>query len=70
MGMHNVFHVQLLEPYTDNLIPNRVQLPPPPIEIEGKKEYEVEAILDSRTNERYSEPLRYLVKWLGYNETT
>ena len=48
MKIHDVFHVQLLEPYKQNRIVNRVQPPPPPIEIEGEKEYEVEAILDSK----------------------
>ena len=70
MKIHNVFHVQLLEPFVDNNIDNRVQPPPPPIEVEGQEEYEVEAILDSRINRRYAESRRYLVKWLGYNDTT
>lgn len=70
MRIHNVFHAQLLEPYLENTIPNRAQEPPPPVEVEGQEEYEVEAILDHRTNQRRKEPLQYLVKWLGYNEQT
>jgi hypothetical protein len=70
MKIHNVFHIQLLEPYIPNTIPNRTQSPPPPIEIEGEEEYEVEAILDHKLDKRYADPQRYLVKWLGYNETS
>jgi len=45
--IHPVFHTSMLEPITSNSIPNHTQDPPPPIEIEGKVEYIVEAILDS-----------------------
>ena len=66
-GVHPVFHVSQLEPYSENTIPNRVQSPPPPVEIDGELEWEVEAILDSKRDKRYrSCPLRYLVKWVGY----
>jgi hypothetical protein len=41
--------------------------PPPPIEVEGEIEFEVEAILDSRVRHRR---LQYLVSWLGHNERT
>jgi hypothetical protein len=41
--VHHVFHVSLLEPYRES---NRVQPPPPPIEMEGALEYEVESILE------------------------
>jgi hypothetical protein len=40
-----VFHVSLLEPYRED---GRVQPPPPPIELEGALEYEVESIIDHR----------------------
>jgi hypothetical protein len=65
--LHPVFHVSLLERFHENTIDGRVAPPPPPIEIDGETEYEVEAILDSR---RYRGRLQYLVKWLGYNEQT
>ena len=70
MRIHDVFHVQLLEPFRENTIPGRIQPPPPPIEVEGQEEYEVEAILDSKIDKRHRQPRQYLVKWLGYNETT
>ena len=61
MKIHNVFHVFLLEQYTSTNEPNNS--PPPPIEVEGQKEYEVEEILD---NHIYYNKLQYLVKWMGY----
>ena len=72
MRIHNVFHVSLLEPYHENTLPGRIQPPPPPVEVNGDVEYEVEAILDHKIDRRFSaeERLRYLVKWLGYDDTT
>jgi hypothetical protein len=43
--IHNVFHPTLLEPYRRFAIKRRSQIQPEPEEIEGKKEYEVERIL-------------------------
>jgi hypothetical protein len=43
--VHPVFHILLFEPYRKN---GRVQSPPPPIEMEGTLEYEVESILEHR----------------------
>jgi hypothetical protein len=43
--VHHVFHVSLLELYRED---GRVQPPPPPIEMEGALEYEVESILEHR----------------------
>jgi len=36
------------------------KIPPPPIEVEGEKEYEVEKILDKQEKRG---KMRYLVKW-------
>ena len=36
--VHPVFHVSMLEPVTPNTIPERVQLLPPPIEMDGEPE--------------------------------
>ncbi|SPC61665.1 uncharacterized protein UHOD_11627 [Ustilago sp. UG-2017b] len=66
MKIHNVFHVDRLEPYVANTIPHRVQPPPPPVEIESDMEYEVKQILDSKVDHRYRDPLFYLVRWVGY----
>ncbi len=68
-GIHNVFNVQLLEPYYPNTLPGRHQPPPPPVEVDGEEEWEIEQILDSWLDRRYKEPRRYLVKWLGYEDT-
>ena len=64
--LHPVFHVSLLEPHHVNTIPNRVQPPPLPVEVDGHTEYEVAAILDSRIRRRR---LEYLVQWKGYENT-
>ena len=61
MKIHNVFHVSLLEP-CDGAHEGNVP-PPPPINVEGEDEYEVEEILDSRSH--YGK-LQYFVKWMGY----
>jgi hypothetical protein len=45
LRVHPVFYVLLLEPYRKS---DRVQPPPPPIEMEGALEYEVESILEHR----------------------
>ena len=46
--VHPVFHLSQLELETPNTIPNRVQPPPPPIELEGELKYEISEILDSK----------------------
>jgi hypothetical protein len=43
--VHPVFHVSLLEPYKED---GPLQPPPPPVEMEGALEYEVESILEHR----------------------
>ena len=64
--IHPVFHSSLLSIHRPNPIPNRIQPPPPPIEVDGQTEYEVTAILDSR---RFRRKLQYLVQWTGYETT-
>jgi len=48
MKVHPVFHVSLLETYSESTLLNRIQPPPPCVEIEDHVEYEVEQVLDSR----------------------
>src|ERR1700686_2536086 len=64
MCIHPVFHVSLLEQYCLNVLPGRTQPPPPPEEIEGELEYEVEKVLDSKMVQG---KLLYLVDWVGYS---
>ena len=61
--VHPVFHVSLLEPYRTD---GRVQPPPPPVELEGALEYEVESILSHRFRGRRRPRASYLVSWKGY----
>ena len=48
MKIHPVFHVSLLEPFYASTPPGRLPKPPPPVEIDGIEEFEVDEILDSR----------------------
>ena len=69
-AVHPVFHVSQLEPAHANTIPNRQEVPPPPVVIDGELEYEVAEILDSKLdNRRQTCKLLYLVKWSGYEGT-
>ena len=61
MKIHDVFHVSLLE-LCDKAHKSNVPLPPP-INVEGKDEYEVEKIFNSRS---YYGKLQYFVKWMDY----
>ena len=58
-----MFHLSLLEPYRSD---GRVQPPPPPIELEGVLEYEVETILGHRFRGRRHPRASYLIAWKGY----
>jgi hypothetical protein len=60
MHIHNVFHVSLLEPQTQDIISAFTQPPPPPVIVDGAEEFEVEAVLDSRLHRGH---LQYLVHW-------
>ena len=40
-------HISELEPATNDPYPGQVIKPPPPVEIEGEEEWEVEEVLDS-----------------------
>jgi hypothetical protein len=61
--VHPVFHVSLLEPYRED---GRVQPPPPPVEMEGALEYEVESILEHRFWGLKHPKAFYKVAWKGY----
>src|SRR5882724_1041419 len=69
-AVHLVFHISMLEPATPNLIPDRIQPPPPPITVDEEPEFEISKILDSKIdNCHHSHKLLYLVRWTGYEGT-
>ena len=63
MKIHNTMHISLLKPYQDYRIPSQIQEPPPPIQIEGEDEYELDEIIDSQLH--YNK-LQYRAKLKGY----
>jgi len=69
MKIHFVFHVSLLNLYLASTILERIHDPPPPIEVDGEHEYEVEDIFNSRN---FNHQLQYFVHLHGYdvNECT
>jgi hypothetical protein len=65
--IHPVFHVSQLEPEDPNTFQDREQPPPPPLIVDGKPEYLIERIIDSKYNRaRRHCQLSYHVKWIGY----
>jgi len=73
-GPHNVFHMDRLRLAGTDPLPSqqRDDDQPPPIQVDGQDEYEVEAILAEtyRRVGRGREHLWYEVKWTGYALTT
>jgi hypothetical protein len=63
LNLNPVFYVSCLSPWHDNGL--HKPLPPEPVVIQGKEEYEVNSIIDSRV---YRRQLQYLVCWKGYSE--
>ena len=69
-AIHPVFHISMLEPATPSTIPDRVQLPPLPVFIDGEPEFESVEILDSKVDQHCRNcKLLYLVRWTGYAGT-
>ena len=59
MKIHNVFHPNLLRKASTDPLTNQVNEPPPPVIINNKEEWEVEDILDARSDR---DKLQYWVK--------
>jgi len=51
-AIHPIFHVSQLELAIPNTIPDRIQPPPPPVEVDGEPEFEISEILDSKVDRR------------------
>jgi hypothetical protein len=47
MKYHNIFHVLLIDPTTDDAYPRQNMKPLPLVEIDGEDQYFIEAILNS-----------------------
>jgi hypothetical protein len=60
MDLHNVFYADRLTHATINEMYEKLPQPNP-IEIDGDLEFEVEKILDSKHDQRYSNGILYLV---------
>jgi hypothetical protein len=61
--VHPVFYVLLFEPYRED---GRVQPSPPPIEMEGALEYEMDLVLEHRFWGIRNPKAYYKVAWKGY----
>ncbi|KAI5117173.1 hypothetical protein M0805_005598 [Coniferiporia weirii] len=61
--IHPVFHASLLSAYTETDIHRPPFTQPPPNQIEGHQEFEIEAIVSHKGN---GNQRRFLVKWTGY----
>jgi hypothetical protein len=64
--IHPVISVAQLEPATPDPF-DRVSSPPPPVEVDGEEEWEIEAIIRSELRGRgRSRRIHYLVRWKGF----
>src|SRR5258706_7894880 len=70
-SVHPVFHISQLEPVEPDPFPQHTQPPPPPVEIDGNIEYEVNEILNSKLDRHFqgTRSFHYLVCWSGYEGT-
>src|SRR5882672_5123925 len=67
-GIHPVFHISMLEPQNPNPFLGCDQPPPPPVEVDGKMEFEIKEILDSKMDCQCKDQLCHLIAWLGYED--
>ena len=65
MKCHRVFHVSVLKPAASNPLAGQKKPSPPPIIVNNNVEFQIEEILDSKLVRK---TLKYIVRWVGYNE--
>ena len=69
MRVHPVFHISMLEPVASDPLPLQVQVPPPPVIVDGELEIYIDEICDARHTRNPEQP-QYLVKWTGEQHLT
>jgi len=67
-AVHSVFHVSMLEPAMPNIFQQHSKPLPAPVVINGKPEYEISKIFDSKIDCKRACKLLYKVIWLGYED--
>jgi hypothetical protein len=65
LKLYDVFHIDCLSPWKGNDINGQEPLPPGPLTVEGKEEYEIGHICDIH---KFRCTLKALVRWKGYGE--
>jgi hypothetical protein len=65
MGVHRVFHANLLRKASDDPLPGQVVEPLPPINVTGDEEWELSRI---RAVRKRWKRLEYRVDWLGHDD--
>ena len=68
-SVHPVFYISMLKPVTSNTFSKKIQLVPTPVIIDGKFEYEIFQIVDSKIDCQWACKLLYKVIWLEYEDT-
>lgn len=66
MKIHNVFHVNLLRPNSEDPLLGQELIPPPPVLVEGELKWQVEDVIRHRFTRHDGH--EYLVRWKGWDE--